>query len=166
MARIPIYHTQVDPQVGSSGRYVSANQDIARGLSRLGQSLRTMGETFARQEERDAIFQVRKDMSQQRMQWSETLAQRKEEAEPGAANFSQTLLDEYEPAMESCGKRESISRSALHALEESQLEFRERLGIQAQSLKSQAVQRKSVLMRKRCEMTPHDSFIMTVPVCL
>lgn len=134
MPRIRQYESQVSPSAAVPGRQATA-ADFGADMGGFGGALAKVGDYLGQREEReaeklkrkqeqDAVFRVRKEMSEQRAQWAEYMVKAQEEAPPGAEGFSTRVMGEYRKSMgKMLEERADLPEAARRELELSQIEF-------------------------------------------
>jgi len=134
MPHIRQYESQVSPNVAATGRQATA-ADFGGDMGGAGEAIAKVGEyldqreardaeKLKRKQEQDALFSVRKDMSEQRAQWSEYLVKAQESEPAGAEGFSARVMGEYRKSTEKMlSDRASLPEPARREMEISQIEF-------------------------------------------
>jgi len=107
--RIPVYNEQVEPTLDISGaRMPTAVPDmggVARGISALGVGLTNAGDAVEKQQMQDDQASLSKQLGDDTVKWAQYVNTAKTQAAPGAPNFTQDLLGNFDDyAAESLSK--------------------------------------------------------------
>lgn len=95
MPKIRVYDSSISAKASPGGRKIplsagrSALVDVGRGLQHAGNVL-------AQKEERDAALLAEKELARARAEWTRTLRERQQTADPGAPKFTDTFLQEFD----------------------------------------------------------------------
>lgn len=132
MAKIRPYVSQENASGLPGGRRATAADFGAPvALNGLGDAAEKTAAIAEAKENRDAMFQVKRDMGVVRAQWLEQFAKETETAEAGAPGFSDKLLKSYDDAMQKMVSERSLSEGAMSALVLDQQDFRNQLAAKA-----------------------------------
>jgi hypothetical protein len=119
MPKIQQYVAQV--QVANRGGTLATPEAFGGGVG-AGDALTKLGDFLEQKVERDARFQIQKDMTKVRGDWLQRLDELEQSAPAGAPDFTKNVMSEYRTAMQQMVSERSLSRenANLLALEQEQ----------------------------------------------
>jgi hypothetical protein len=99
MPRIQTYNAQIAPAMPGGGLSTPASFGAGLGAG-AGEMLAQAGLALYAKQDRDALASIHADMAKVRGDWLQRLADKQESAEPGAPDFTKSVLEEYDAAMD------------------------------------------------------------------